>query len=185
MKLFIRNMACASCILVVRSALKKFDLTPVRVELGEAEIKGRIDAPTKEGISKELRKAGLEIVENKNGIIIERIRQIAMQYVREPERPALNFSAYAEKELGYDYTYLSNLFSEVEAKSISQFINAYRMEVAKELILFEGLSLTEVADRLHYNNLSHFSAQFKKTTGLSPSHFKQLKSKRLTVQELL
>lgn len=186
MKIYIRNMACESCKIVVRKSFEKLNIHPVRVELGEADIKGSLSAEKKRKLNSEIGKAGLQIVENKESLLVERIRQHVVEYISMTKLPSVNFSDYLSEKLDYDYTYLSNKFSEVAASSIMQYMNAVKMERAKEMILFEDVSLQEVAERLHYTNLSSFSAQFKKMTGLPPSHYKNLKVRRRhTIQELM
>jgi AraC-like DNA-binding protein len=186
MKLYIRNMACESCKIVVRKSLEKLNIQPIRVELGEADIKGKLSAEKKLKLNREIGKAGLQIVESKESILVERIRQYVIEYVNMTELPTVNFSDYLSEKLEYDYTYLSNKFSQVGASSIMQYMNAIKMERAKEMILFEDMSLQDVAERLHYASLSSFSAQFKKMTGLPPSHYKKLKEqRRRTIQDLI
>jgi AraC-like DNA-binding protein len=99
------------------------------------------------------------------------------------ELPRTNFSDYLSKKLGYDYTYLSNLFSEVKGSTIAHYIIAHKIERAKELLIYNELSLTEIADKLHYSSVAHLSNQFKKTTGLTPSFFKKMRHKRLIARE--
>jgi YesN/AraC family two-component response regulator len=179
-------MACESCKVYVKTAIEKLHLHPVRVELGEVDVKEDLKEEQKKQLNSEIRKVGLEIVENKGGILIEQIKKCIFDYVNEAKQPSVNFSDYLSKTLGYDYNYLSNIFSEIQASTITSYMNSLKMERAKELILFEELSLSEIADKLHYGNLSHFSAQFKKVTGFAPSHFKKLKNKRRkTIQELM
>lgn len=186
MKIYIRNMACESCKVVVREALEKLRLHPIKVDLGEVVIKENIKGETKNKLNSEIKKAGLEIAESKGGILIEKIRKVIIESVYNSDKPdILNFSHYLSKKLNYEYNYLSTIFSEVEATTISHYIIKLKVERAKELILFENLSLSEIAARLHYKNLSHFSLQFKKETGFSPSHFKQLKEKRRIVLQKL
>ncbi len=185
MKLYIRNMACESCKVVVKEALTKLKLHPLKVELGEVEVKEQMGEEQKEKLNNIIQKVGLELVENKGGILIEKIKKCAWDYVRSHKAPTLNFSDHLAKQLKYDYTYLSNIFSEIEATTINGYLTALKVEYAKELIMFDDLTLSEVAERLHYSNLAHFSTQFKKATGFPPSHFKTLKEKRrLAVHEL-
>ncbi len=185
MKLYIRNMACESCKVVVKEALEKLHLQPLKVELGEAEIKKDIKPEQKEKLNAEISKAGLQLIENKNGIIIEKIRKAILDYIDAEKNPKLNFSDFLHKRLNYDYNYLSNLFSEVEARTIAQYMISIKIERAKEMIMFEDHTLSEIAEKLHYSNLSHFSLQFKKSTGLTPSHFKKLREKRrIVIQDL-
>jgi AraC-like DNA-binding protein/copper chaperone CopZ len=185
MKIYIRNMACESCKLYVKSSIEKLKLKPVRVDLGEAVIKGKLTAEQKEELNTLLKKAFLEIIENKGGILIQRIKSVVHKYVNSGGKIKVNFSDYLSKELKMDYTYLSNAFSDLEATTIMNYMNLVKMEKAKEMILFEDLTMTEIANRLYYSNSSHFSSQFKKTTGFTPSHFKNLaKQPRYTMQEL-
>lgn len=182
MKLHIRNMACESCKVVVKEALEKVKLVPVRIELGEAEVKGEIKPEQKRKINAEIGKAGLEIIENKSGILVEKIKKEIIEFVYRHNKPLKeNFSDYLSKKLNYDYTYLANLFSEMQATTIARYLISLKIERAKEMIIFEEHSLSEIADILHYKNLSHFSAQFKANTGHAPSYFKKLKEKRRQV----
>jgi YesN/AraC family two-component response regulator len=174
-------MACESCKIVVKTALEKLKLHPVKVDLGEAEIKKNIKPEQKQKLNAEIAKAGLQVIENKNSIIIEKIRREILNYIDQEKQPKVNFSDYLQKKLNYDYNYLSGLFSEVEATTIAQYMISVKIERAKEMIMFDDFSLSEIAEKLHYSNLSHFSLQFKKSTGLSPSHFKKLREKRRVV----
>jgi YesN/AraC family two-component response regulator len=185
MKLYIRNMACESCKVVVREALTKLKLHPVKVELGEAEIKENIDNEDKVKLNSIIRKVGLEVVEQKSGILVEKIKKHVLEYVHASKHPNMNLSDYLAKKLNYDYNYLSNIFSDTEATTITHYMNSIKMERAKEMIMFEDLTLSEIAERLNYSNLSHFSTNFKKIAGLPPSHFKRLKEKRRkTIQDI-
>lgn len=185
MKLFIRNMACESCKIIVKDALLSLKLSPVKVELGEIHIKETITPEKKQELDGIIKKAGLELVENHGSILIEKMKKCIWEYARSIKRPALNLSDYLASKLKYDYNYLSNLFTTVEATTISHYLSLLRTEYAKEMILFEDLTLAEISKRLHYSYPSHFTAQFKKVTGFTPSHFKALKEKRrLAIHEL-
>lgn len=184
MKIYIRNMACESCKIVVKEALDKLRLHPLKVELGEADIRKTISPAQKKKLNDEIGKAGLELVESKGGILIEKIRKHIMEYIGLSKLPAVNFSDYLAAKLNYEYNYLSNFFSEVEGRSITHYMNAVKMERAKEMIMFEDHTLLDVAEKLHYTSLSSFSAQFKKITGFPPSHFKKLRERRRSIQEL-
>lgn len=185
MKLFIRNMACESCKVVVKESLIRLKLQPLKVELGEVQIKGSMSAEKKQKFNNMIKKVGLEVVEHRGGILIEKIKKCIWDYAHSANRPVLNLSDYLVSKLKYDYTYLSNLFTEIESQTISNYYLAVRTEFAKELIIFEELSLSEISKKLHYSYPSHFTAQFKKQTGLTPSHFKALKDKRrLAAHEL-
>lgn len=185
MKIYIRNMACESCIVYVEEALEKLKLDPTKVELGQAEIKKDLDDSKKEKLDAILNKVGLEIVENKGAILIENIKSHCMEYVVSEKNIKVNISDYLSQKLNRDYNYLSNVFSEVELCTIVHYINLIKMEKAKEMILFEDHNFTEIAEKLNFSNLSAFSTQFKKITGFSPTHFKNLRNKRrLSIQEL-
>jgi len=186
MKLYVRNMACLSCKVVVQEALEEMEIQLVKVELGEIETKEDLSNAEKQKINDIIKKVGLELLETKQGAIIEKIRQVVIDYVyHTEEKIIINFSDYISKKLNYSYTYLANLFSEVEVNTIEQYVIAMKIERIKELIMFEELSLTEISYKLHYSSVSHLSTQFKKVTGLTPTHFKQLKKKRrIAIQNL-
>ena len=186
MKIYIKNMACESCKVVVKEALEELDIAAVKVELGEIETKQDVTNEEKKQLNSKIKKVGLELLEKKQGILIEKIRKIIIDYVyKSDEKSNVKFSVLLSNELGYSYTYLANFFSEVEATTIEQFIIALKIERIKELIVFEEDTLSEIAHKLHYSSVSHLSKQFKKVTGLTPSHFKSLKEKRrITIQNI-
>ncbi|MBK8497117.1 MAG: AraC family transcriptional regulator [Ferruginibacter sp.] len=186
MKLYIKNMACLSCKVVVKEALADMEIQPIKVELGEIETKEELSDSEKVKLNNLIKKVGLELLENKQGAIIEKIRKVVVDYVYHTEEKIItNFSDYLSKKLNYNYTYLANLFSEVEASTIEQYVIALKIERIKELIMFKDMTLTEISYKLHYSSVAHLSAQFKKVTGLSPSHFKRLKNnRRIAIQNL-
>jgi YesN/AraC family two-component response regulator len=185
MKIYIRNMACESCKVVVKEAIEKLDLHPVKVELGEAEIKENLSDSLKEKLNTIIKKVGLEIVENKGGILIEQTKKYCQDYINNEQHIKVNISDFLTKNLNKDYNYISSIFSDLEACTIVHYINLIKIERAKEMILFEDFNFTEIATKLNYNNLSAFSTQFKKITGYNPTHFKKLKEKRrIAMQEL-
>ncbi len=172
-------MACESCKLVVKEALEELNIQPVKVELGEIETKEKVSDEDKIKLNKKIKKVGLELLEKKQGILVEKIRQVIIDYVyNSDEKPNIKFSALLSKELNHSYTYLANFFSEVEATTIEQYMIALKIERIKELIIFGEHTLSEIAFMLHYSSVAHLSAQFKKVTGLTPTHFKKLKEKR-------
>ncbi len=172
-------MACESCKVVVKDALEELDIKPVKVELGEIETKEKVSDADKVKLNKKIKKVGLELLEKKQGILVEKIRQVIVDYVyNSDEKPNVKFSALLSKELNHSYTYLANFFSEVEATTIEQYMIALKIERIKELIIFGEHTLSEIAYMLHYSSVAHLSAQFKKVTGLTPTHFKKLKEKR-------
>ncbi len=186
MKIYVKNMACESCKIFVKDALKELEISTVKVDLGEIETKEDVTDEEKKALNTKIKKAGLELLEKKKGVLIEKIRKAAIKYVyKSDDKPNLNFSTLLSKELNYTYTYLANFFSEVEATTIEQFIISLKIERIKELIIFGEDTLSEIAYKLHYSSVAHLSAQFKKATGLTPTHFKGLKEKRrITIQEI-
>lgn len=179
-------MACLSCKVFVKDALEELKIVPLRIELGEIETKEDVTNDEKKKLNTMIGKAGLELLENKQGILIEKIREVIVDYVyHTDEKMITNFSDLLSKKLDYNYNYLANFFSEVEATTITQYVISLKIERIKELIMFEELTLSEIAHKLHYSSAAHLSSQFKKITGLTPSHFKTLKNKRRkAIQEM-
>lgn len=179
-------MACESCKVVVKDALEELAISPIKVELGEIETKEDVSNEVKKELNRKIKKAGLELLEKKQGILIEKIRKVAIDYVhKSDEKPNIKFSYLLSSKLNHSYTYLSNFFSEVEATTIEQFVIALKIERIKELIIFGEDTLSEIAHKLHYSSVAHLSTQFKKVTGLTPSHFRALKEKRrITIQDI-
>lgn len=186
MKIYVKNMACESCKIVVKDALDELGISPIKVELGEIETKEELSDDEKKKLNNKINKAGLELLEKKQGVLIEKIRKVAIDYVyNSDEKPNIKFSVLLSEELNYSYTYLANFFSEVEATTIEQFIIALKIERIKELIIFGEDTFSEIAYKLNYSSAAHLSTQFKKATGLTPSHFKALKEKRrITIQNI-
>ena len=181
MKIYVKNMACESCKVVVKEALEELDIPMVKVELGEIETTKDISDDEKKKLNSKIKKVGLELLEKKQGILIEKIRKIMIDYVyKSNEKPNVKFSVLLSEELNLSYSYLANFFSEVEATTIEQYIIALKIERIKELIIFGEHTFSEIANKLHYSSVAHLSSQFKKITGLTPSHFKALKEKRRT-----
>jgi len=186
MKLLIKNMVSLRCKMIVKSELEKMHLQFTVVELGEVEITGELSSEQQQELKTSLLKSGLELLEDKKSMLIERIKNIVVEMIHySDEAPLLNFSSYLSEKLNYDYNYLSNLFSEVKGTTIEHFIIAHKIERAKELLIYNELTLTEIAEKLHYSNVAHLSNQFKKVTGLTPTFFKKMKHKRLIALENL
>jgi AraC-like DNA-binding protein len=172
-------MVCIRCKMVVKSELEKLGLHYITVDLGEAVILEEISAEQLASLGKALKKTGLELMDDKRSILVEKIKTIIIELVHyNDEQIKINLSDYLSEKLGLNYTYLANLFSEVKGTTIEQFYLAHKIEKVKELLVYDELNLTEIAWKLHYSSVAHLSNQFKKMTGLTPSHFKNLKHKR-------
>ncbi len=179
MKLFIKYMVSLRCKMLVKEELKKLGLHFIVVDLGEIELMETISPEIRELLKSALLTSGLELMEDKRAILIERIKNVITEMIHfADELPIINYSDFISEKLQYDYTYLSNIFSEVKGITIQQYIIIHKIERVKELILYDELNLTEISYKLNYSSVAHLSNQFKKVTGLSPSHFKQLKDKR-------
>ncbi len=179
MKLFVKYMVSLRCKLMVQEELKKLGLKYVLVELGVVEILEEISDLQREQLKVNLLKSGLELMDDKKSILIEKIKNVIIAMIHyADELPQENFSDYISKQLGYDYTYLANTFSEVKGITIQQFIIIHKIERVKALLLYDELNLTEISYKLNYSSVAHLSNQFKKVTGLSPSFYKKLKQKR-------
>ena len=178
MKLYIKNMVCIRCQMAVKSELEKLELHHTRVELGETEIMEELTAEQRKVLGTSLKKIGLELLDDKKNIMVEKIKTLIIELVHfNDEQIKTNLSDYLSEKLNHNYTYLSNLFSEVKGTTIEKFYLWNKIERAKELLVYDELNLTEIAWKLHYSSVAHLSNQFKKMTGLTPSHFKNLKNK--------
>jgi AraC-like DNA-binding protein len=173
--------------MVVRSELEKIGLHPLAIDLGEIELE---TPPTKEQAAQldpALRKLGFELIDDKKSRIIGQIKTLIIKLVHHPDHdhPSVNLSEYIATRLHYEYNYLSNLFSEVEGTTIEKYFIAQKIEKVKEWLVYDELSLSEIADRLGYSSVAHLSAQFKKTTGLTPTFYRSLKDhKRKNIEDL-
>ena len=172
-------MVSNRCKMAVKEELKKLGLHFIVVDLGEVEIMENITMLQREQLKKALLDSGLELMDDKKSMLIEKIKNVIIEMVHHStENIKVNFSDYLSEKMNHDYTYLSNLFSEVQGTTIEQFIISHKTERIKELIIYGELNITEIAWKMNYSSVAHLSSQFKKVTGLSPSHFKQLKDKR-------
>ena len=164
---------------MVKSELEKLGLKYHYVRIGEADIIGDIQQEQLEQLKINLKKAGLFLMDNRKSILVEKIKNVIIElvYYRE-DQIKVNLSDYLSEKLNYDYTYLANLFSEVKGLTIEKFYLTHRIEKVKELIVYDELNLSEIAYKMHYSSVAHLSNQFKKYTGLTPTHFKNLKNKR-------
>ena len=165
---------------MVIDELNKVGVQYTAVDLGMVETFQDLSEQQRSLLRENLLKSGLELLDDKKSILIERIKNLIVEMVHYSDQlPNLNYSEYISNKLQYDYTYLSNIFSEVKGTTIQQFIIIHKIERVKELLLYDELNLTEIAYKLHYSSVAHLSNQFKKVTGLSPSFFKKLKKKRI------
>ncbi len=173
-------MVSNRCKMAVKEAFTKLGLHFIVVELGEVEVMENITAGQREELQKNLLVSGLELIDDRRSVLIERIKNVIIHMVHhsDEEEININFSHYLSGKLKHDYTYLANLFSEVQGTTIEQFIIAHKIERIKELIIYGELNMTEIAWKMRYSSVAHLSNQFKKVTGLSPTHFKQMKNKR-------
>jgi len=172
-------MVSARCKAVVKDELRKLGLHFIVVDLGEVEIMETLSAEEWAELKATLQLDGLELMDNKRAILIEQIKNVVIEMVHHSdELIKVNFSHYLSEKLKHDYTYMANLFSEVQGTTIEHFIINHKIERIKELIIYDELNITEIAWKMNYSSVAHMSNQFKKMTGLSPSHFKQLKVKR-------
>ncbi len=179
--LYIKNMVCGRCIKVVREELENLNFTVTNIELGEATISTTaskdIDiAP----IKKVLEENGFELLDDKHKKLVEKIKTIVIAQIQESKNGELekfNFSKYLSENLNMSYQYLSNLFSSLEDVTIEKFIIHQKIEKVKELLIYDEITLSEISYQLGYSSVQHLSSQFKKVTGFTPSHYKNLKNR--------
>lgn len=177
-------MVSLRCKMLVKSVFENFNIPYISVELGEVVTVSELTDDSRNQLKSILMTSGLELMEDQKSILIEKIKNIIVEMVHNSEDPpATNFSVYLSAKLNYDYNYLSNLFSEVKGTTIGNYIIAHKIERAKELLVYNELTLTEIAEKLHYSNVAHLSNQFKKVTGLTPSFFRKMKDKRMIALE--
>lgn len=179
MKLYIKYMVSLRCKMMVEEELKKLDLKYVALDLGMVEMREDLTQEQRDLLKLNLLRSGLELLDDSRSILVEKIKNVIIEMIHHSEEaPVINYSDFISKKLSYDYTYLSNIFSEVKGITIQQYIIVNKIERVKELLLYDELNLTEISYKLHYSSVAHLSNQFKKITGLSPSFYKQLKQKR-------
>jgi AraC-like DNA-binding protein len=172
-------MVSNRCKMAVKEELKKLQLHFIVVDLGEVEIMENISVEQREQLKVALLNTGLELMDDKRAVLIEKIKNVIIEMVHHTDGVIkTNFSNYLSEKLNHDYTYLANLFSEVQGTTIEHFIISHKIERIKELIIYDELNISEIAWKMNYSSVAYLSNQFKKVTGLSPSHFKQLKNKR-------
>lgn len=179
MKLYVKYMVSHRCKMMVKKELEKLGLHCIIVDLGIVEIAEDITSQQREQLGINLKKSGLELLDTKRSILVENIKIVIIEMIHYSDGECkVNYSDFISQKLGYDYTYLANVFSEVKGITIQQFIILNKIERAKELILYDELSQKEIAYRLNYSSVSHLSNQFKKITGLTPAFYKKIASKR-------
>ncbi len=179
MKLYIRNMVCNRCIAVVKSEFDTLGYSTANVTMGEVDLPAKISSEALKEISSKLTPHGFELIDDKKSKLIEKIKTVVISQVHNGEdKPKQNYSDLIAQKLNKDYSYLSNLFSEIEGITIEHYIILQKIERVKELLVYDELSLNEIADEMGYSSASHLSNQFKKVTGLTPSYFKTVKDKK-------
>ena len=172
-------MVCGRCKMVVKSELDKLGLQTIAVELGEVELQDDITDSQKEILLKNLQALGFDFIDDKKSKTIEKIKNLIVDLVHHKNSELkVNLSDYLVENLNQDYSALSNLFSEIENTTIEKYFISQKIEKVKELLIYNELSLSEIADMLNYSNVAHLSNQFKKITGFTPTYFKQLKDKK-------
>jgi len=172
-------MVSNRCKMAVKEELKKLGLHFIVVDLGEVDVMENITFDQRQQLKAGLLNSGFELMDDKKSMLIEKIKNVIIEMVHHSDEVIkVNFSIYLSEKLNHDYTYLSNLFSEVQGTTIERFIISHKTERVKELIIYGEHNITEIAWKMGYSSVAHLSSQFKKVTGLSPSHFKNLKDKR-------
>lgn len=187
MHLYIKNMVCNRCIMVVRDELEKLGLEPTQIMLGEAEIREDLTPDRKAVLKERLASVGFELLDDKKAKLVEKVKNAIIEIIHYGEDldNRIKFSQQIQKKVGVDYHSLSTLFSETEGTTIEKYIILQRIEKVKELLVYNELSLSEIAFKTGYSSVQHLSMQFKKVTGLTPSHFKQIKeNKRKPLDEI-
>jgi AraC-like DNA-binding protein len=179
-------MVSNRCKMVVKEELKKHGLHFIVVDLGEVEIMEELNQNQRTHLKLALQCSGLELMDDKRAVLIEKIKNVIIESVHHSEEVIkVNFSDHLSSKLNHDYTYMANLFSEVQGTTIEQFIICHKIERIKELIIYGELNITEIAWKMNYSSVAHLSNQFKKVTGLSPTHFKRLKDqRRVPIEEI-
>lgn len=179
MKIHIKYMVSNRCKTVVRTALKEIGAHFVMLTLGEVEIMERLTGQQRDYLKNTLEDAGLELIDDKRSILIEKIKSAVIDLVHHSENTVkVNISSYLSEKLNHDYTYLANIFSQVQGISVEQYIILHKVEKIKEYLMYGELNISEISYKMNYSSTAHLSTQFKKVTGLTPTHFKHLKNKR-------
>jgi len=184
MRLYIKNMVSNRCKMIVKSELEEMGLHFIFLEMGEVEIMENLTADYHNQLNYRLNLSGLGLLDDRKSMLIEKIKNIIVELVYHSDKQlVMNFSDFLSEKLNYNYTYLANLFSESQGTTIEQFLLTHKIERVKELLVYDDLTLTEIADMLHYSSVAHLSNQFKKMTGLTPSNYKNLRLKSRRIPE--
>ena len=179
MKLCIKNMVCSRCEMAVENELKKMEIPILSLKLGEVELSRNLEKSEIQLLAKNLNLLGFELLDDKTSKTIEKIKNLIIDLVHyQNQKLKINLSTYLSEEVSQDYNTLSNLFSETEGITIEHYFIAQKIEKTKELLIYNELTLSEIAIQLNYSNVSHLSNQFKKVTGFTPTNFKKLKNKK-------
>jgi len=186
MKIHIKNMVCHRCKLAVDAELMQSGYHPQQTELGEVTIKEELNNEQLKAVNNRLKHLGFELIDDRKSRLVEKIKNVIIQLVHHTnDTLSVNLSAYLANQLHYEYNYLSNLFSEAEGTTIEKYYISQKIEKVKELLIYDELTLSQIAYRMGYSSVAYLSSQFKKETGLTPSHFKEIKdNKRRNIEEL-
>ncbi len=178
--IFIKNMVCRRCIMMVTDLFKRHGLEPLDVRLGVVGLSHPPTPKQKETLRQDLQAYGFEVIDDRRMCLLEQIRVGIIEYVREPDlQGKVNLSGYLQDKCRKEYSALSKLFSEVKGIHIEQYYLEQKIELVKELLVYDELTVSEIAHRLHYSSVAHLSAQFKARTGMSPTSFRQIKNHAL------
>lgn len=179
MTLYIKNMVCQRCIMAVRSILDELGIRFTSIRLGEVDLHDEPSGQVMQELSARLTGIGFELIDDRKGRIIEKIKNAVIELVHHSsDTPKTNLSDHLAEKLHYDYNYLSRLFSDIEGTTIEKYFIAQRIEKVKELLVYDERSLSEIAWQMGYSSVAHLSNQFKKVTGLTPSHFRQIRAEK-------
>lgn len=177
--IYIKNMVCNRCVMVVRDLLQRHGIVPVSIGLGEVVLEDKLPEPRKAALAEELSMLGFELIDNRRTQLIEQVKGAIIELVHKDNAYLrTNLSDYIAGRTGHDYSYVSNLFSEVENTTIEKYFILQKIERVKELLVYDEMSLSEIADLMNYSSAAHLSAQFKKVIGLTPSHYRRIKDKK-------
>ena len=177
--LFIKNMVCRRCVLTVEGILDKLQITDSKVSLGEVEIQKKLSDEQLKSFQQELNKVGFDLIDKRINKIVEEIKIAVLEYISlGMDAENIKLSSFITKKIPNDYSYLSDLFSSIEGRTIEQFFISQRIEKVKELLVYDQLSLTEISYQTGFSSVHHLSSQFKKVTGLTPSHFKKIAAEK-------